>query len=73
MEIPHCGSEPHIVIPEWMTPEQCAAVNKLFARNADGSPDRHAFFSRVEKYHGYCGLVWCNMFVGIEPDGYTHT
>ncbi len=66
-------SEPHIVIPEWMTPAQCEAVNRLFDRSADGSPNRHAFFSRVQQYGEYCGLSWCNMFVGIEKDGYTHS
>jgi hypothetical protein len=21
----------------------------------------------------YAGIRWCHMFVGIEPDGYTHS
>ena len=68
------ASEPHIVIPEWMTPEQVEAIGKLFDRNPDGSADRHAFFGRVQSYGDYCGLTWVNgMFIGIEKDGYTHS
>ena len=68
------ASEPHIVIPDWMTPEQVESINNLFARNPDGSATRHEFFSRVKYYlGGYCGLTWCGMFIGIEKDGYTHS
>jgi hypothetical protein len=66
-------SEPHVVIPEWMTPEQVEAIGKLFNRSADGSPSRHQFFSRVENYGDYAGIKWCGMFLGIEKDGYTHS
>jgi hypothetical protein len=66
-------NQPHIVIPEWMTPAQVEAVGKLYARSADGSLNRHAFFQRVSDYGDYCGLGWCGMFMGIEKDGYTHS
>lgn len=70
-------AEPHIVIPEWMTSKQVESINKLFARNPDGSNSRHAFFQRVERYgigsDRYVGLKWCGMFIGIEEDGYTHS
>jgi hypothetical protein len=67
------ASEPHIVIPEWMTPQQVESINKLFDRSPDGASDRHAFFDRVRSYGNHCGLTWCGMFVGIEKDGYAHT
>jgi hypothetical protein len=69
--------EPHIVIPEWMTPKQVEAVNKLYRRSPDGARNRHEFFTRVQECgigsDRYAGLNWGSMFVGIEPDGYTHT
>jgi len=27
----------------------------------------------VTNYCGYVGVQWCDMFLGIEPDGYTHS
>jgi hypothetical protein len=70
-------SEPHIVVPEWMTSQQVEAIGKLFDRNSDGSPDRHAFFARVQRCgvcsDQYAGIHWCGIFVGIEKDGYTHS
>ena len=65
--------EPHIVVPEWMTPEQVAAICELYKRSPDGSPNKVHFFHRVQQYHDYCGIPWCGMFVGIEKDGYTHS
>jgi|HubBroStandDraft_3_1064219.scaffolds.fasta_scaffold87594_1 hypothetical protein len=66
--------EPHVVVPDWMTPEQVESINKLFGRNPDGAKSRAEFFHRVQPYMGgYCGLSWCGMFVGIEKDGYSHT
>jgi hypothetical protein len=69
--------QPHIVIPKWMTPKQVEAINLLYKRSPDGSLNRHAFFARVQQYgigsDLYAGINWCNTFVGIEPDGYTHT
>jgi hypothetical protein len=69
--------EPHIVIPEWMTPQQVNAIGKLYKRSPDGARNRHEFFNRVQESgigsDRYAGITWCGMFVGIEPDGYTHT
>ena len=68
------NSEPHVVIPAWMTPQQVEAIATLYRRSADGSANQAAFFHRVQSHvGGYCGLTWCGMFVGIEPDGYRHT
>jgi hypothetical protein len=69
--------EGHVTIPEWMTPAQVEAVNKLYRRSHDGAKDRREFFTRVQDCgigsDRYAAINWCNMFVGIEPDGYTHT
>lgn len=67
-------SNPHIVVPEWMTSDQVASISKLYERNSDGAQNQAEFFHRVRPYTGgYCGLTWCGMFVGIEKDGYAHT
>jgi hypothetical protein len=69
--------EAHVPIPEWMTPAQVEAINKLYWRSADGARNRRDFFTRVAQCgfgsDQYAGLHWGDMFVGIEPDGYTHT
>ena len=62
-----------LVMPEWMLPQQAAAVNRLYARNEDNATSREEFFGRVQNYGDYCGLAWCGMFIGIEKDGYAHT
>ena len=70
------NSEPHVVVPEWMTAQQVEAVSKLYTRNADGALNQAHFFTRVRLEcagHGACGLWWCGMYVGVELDGYTHT
>ena len=51
------------------------AVRMLFDRNSDGSTTIAAFRRRVH-YNSLCNywsINWCGMYVGIEPDGYTHT
>ncbi len=65
--------EPHVVVPEWMTPEQVEAIGRLYKRSSDGAVNQAAFFHRVQNYGDYCGLGWCGMFIGIEKDGYTHS
>jgi hypothetical protein len=69
--------EGHVVIPGWMTPAQVEAINKLYRRSHDGSKDRREFFTRIQECgigsDRFAGIKWCGMFVGIEPDGYTHT
>lgn len=60
-----------------LTRAQRKAVANLYRRNADGSQSYRAFRARVQSFFGAFGAVcipqWCGMFVGIEPDGYTHT
>ena len=60
-----------------ITKEQRKAVLKLFRRARDGTHTYREFRKRF-RLHGmgsdrYIGGQWCNMFVGIEVDGYTHT
>lgn len=60
--------------PEWMTELQLAALLRLYERQPDGAADLPAFLARASYcIGGFVGLQWCGMFVGIEPDGYTHT
>jgi len=71
------AGEGHVVIPEWMTPAQVEAINALYRRSPDGAKDRREFFTRVSECgigsDRYAAINWGKMFVGIEPDGYTHT
>jgi len=61
-------------IPDWMTPAQTEAIEKLYMCNPDGSKSRKEFYDRVAHCgRDYCGLRWCSMFLGIEKDGYTHS
>ena len=52
-----------------------AAVKKLFIRNSDGARDADELRSRF--YYDYMAGCfrgrWCNMCMGIELDGYTHS
>jgi hypothetical protein len=60
-----------------MTQAQVEAVNKLYRRSPDGSRDRHEFFTCTQNCgigsDRYAGINWCGVFIGIGPDGYTHT
>jgi hypothetical protein len=60
-----------------MTPKQVEAVGNLYRRSPDGARNWHEFFSRVQDggigSNRYAVIHWCGMYVGIEPDGYTHT
>ena len=55
-----------------LTKQQAAALRKLYRR----APQDRTFleFRRTVKfYRDFAAVYWCGMFVGIEPDGYTHT
>ena len=66
-----------------MTPAQKKAVFSLFRRNTDGAKDYDEFLARFtpglccsaeqDKPGDYVGGSWCQMYVGIETDGHTHT
>lgn len=61
-----------------LTSEQKWSLFRLF--NRESTRERKLgvnYMSWLDKYvcnYGdYVGVEWCNMFVGIERDGYTHT
>lgn len=65
-----------------VTRKQAEACFKLFCRDWPNHPwsetantRRYRQFRRKFKIHygGFLGGEWKGMFVGIEPDGYTHS
>jgi hypothetical protein len=57
------------------TKAQRQAIARLYARNPDCSDCYRHFRKRVIYSFGAgCLMIhWCNMWLGIEPDGYTHS
>ena len=56
------------------TAEQVAGIKSLYERNPDGAETLSDFSSRFGPcFGGFIGGEWCGMFIGIEPDGYTHS
>lgn len=58
------------------TKEQRKAIHAKWRLNPDGHPTYRAFRKTVLPTFGMDGAVmlrWCNMWVGIEKDGYAHT
>jgi hypothetical protein len=55
-----------------LTREQREALHRVWCRDNQGLS--YMDFRRTVK-HGYdCAMVyWCNMWLGIEQDGYTHS
>jgi hypothetical protein len=56
----------------FLTREQRKAVLRLYRRDPQGLTYR-AFRRTVCSGLGWASVAWCGMYVGIEPDGYTHT
>lgn len=56
-----------------ITEEQEEAVRRLHSRSADGSKTYEEFRERFVKKGEFIGAQWCGMYVGIEPDGHSHT
>lgn len=56
-----------------LTKPQRAAVARKYQHNPDGAANYREFRRRVRPSLGYIMLPWCGMYVGIEPDGYSHT
>ena len=44
-----------------------------FNQEPDGSPTFVHFMARATNHGDYLLLHWCNMWLGIEKDGYTHS
>ena len=56
------------------TAEQVAGIKSLYERNPDGAKTLKEFSGRFcHCIGGFIGGEWCGMFIGIEPDGYTHS
>jgi hypothetical protein len=57
------------------TREQRLALKRLFERSPDGASNYLAFRRRARLMFGDNVLMikWCRMWIGIEPDGYTHS
>lgn len=58
-----------------MTRAQRLAIRQKWKVNRDGAESYRAFFCRFQR--DICGDYllgrWCGMWLGIEPDGYTHS
>lgn len=56
-----------------ITKAQRKAIAKLYAR-MEVKPGTYRDFRKTVQYGHDCLMVyWCNMWIGIEPDGYTHS
>jgi hypothetical protein len=56
------------------TKEQITAIESLYHRNSDGASTLEVFEDRFNHcIGGYVGGQWCNMHIGIETDGFTHS
>jgi len=55
------------------TPEQRKAIKALYDRSPNGSRSYIAFRRRVEYGFNCLHIEWCDMLIGIETNGYTHS
>jgi len=58
-----------------LTKEQRDALLRIYNREWAGKPDSYLAFRRTasQSYMGCVMVPWCGMWLGIEPDGYTHS
>jgi hypothetical protein len=58
-----------------LSKEERKAIYKKYKQNPDNSKSYKNFRQRVyyDSLNGCLILKWCDMWVGIERDGYTHT
>ena len=56
-----------------ITRAQRLAIRRTYERSADNAPTYRALRRRVISGPGCILLPWCGMWLGIEPDGYTHS
>ena len=66
----------------WITPAQHAAIRKLYDRLEERPTFEFFLSSCMAEYHPERTnetvavpllIHWCNMLIGIEKDGYTHS
>jgi len=56
-----------------LTKKQRHAVKRIYDRNSTPKIGYRTFRKQVIPGFGYVGIEWNGMFLGIEPDGYTHS
>lgn len=58
-----------------LTRAQREALKRVYTRNPDGARNYREFRKRayLNTVMGCVLLQWCGMWLGIEPDGYTHS
>ena len=56
-----------------LTTQQRKALLKVYRRNSNKHASFLAFRRTVQPALGYIMVKWCGMWLGIEPDGYTHS
>ncbi len=56
-----------------LTKAQRKAVKKIYDRDFDVMETYREFRKRVQPGSNCVMIKWCGMWLGIEPDGYTHS
>ena len=56
-----------------LTKPQQQALLRVYQRSEAPTETFLAFRRRVQPAMGYVMIEWCGMWLGIEPDGYTHS
>ena len=56
-----------------ITKKQRQAIKRKFDQNPDGSQSYREFRKRAKLGYNCLMIFWCNMWLGIESDGYTHS
>ena len=56
-----------------LTKPQAQSLKRLYDRDPTVSPSFLRFRHQVTVYRDYAGLIWKQMFIGIEKDGYIHS
>jgi hypothetical protein len=60
------------MINKRITKQQQQAIKRKYTQDSQGLT--YLQFRRTVQYsYGYLMLRWCDMWIGIEPDGYTHS
>jgi hypothetical protein len=55
-----------------ITKKQAEALKRKYEIDSQGMT--YWKFRHTVMYYGdFIGVIWCNMFLGIEQDGYTHS
>ena len=64
----------NIVTDEQLTPRQRYALAVVYRRSCKTTPSSYRDFRWLVRLGPGCVMVpWAGMWLGIEPDGYTHS